>query len=105
MQYIFFFIHIICPFTEIQCLVSSMMHPLLELNTFWPAADRYMFSLSYDDCSSCCCCLFDIISSDADESKPRSLSTCADCLRRMMLRGVLEPRGGAAKLRGASGDL
>ena len=61
--------------------------------------DHYMFSLSHDDCS----CLFVTTGSD-DTSNPRIFSTCADCLRRMILRGVLEPRG-ATKLRGASGDL
>jgi len=70
------------------------------------AANDYKFSLSQDDCihCCCCCCLFVVDGSDVAMSKPRIFSTCADCLRRMMLRGVLESRGGT-KLRGASGDL
>ena len=68
-------------------------------------SNYYRFSLSHDDCSTCCCCcLFVVSCSAAGRSKPRSFSTCADCLRRMMLRGVLELRG-ATKLQGASGDL
>lgn len=103
----------VCPFdTNIKPLLKynavhilSSMQFLLSFYAFSKhctseSGGHYRFSLSHDDCS----CLFVITGSDVDTSNPRIFSTCADCLRRMMLRGVLEPRG-ATKLRGASGDL
>jgi len=87
-------------------LMHSLSFTQLTTELLSPKCNHYRFSLSHDDCSSSmrCCCRFVITASAAAVSKPRIFSTYADCLRWMMLRGVLEPCG-AAKLRGDSGDL